>query len=201
MSRGSRIWRLVVSASLCMVLASGCLNPDVFNSTAGGTLYPIAPGDQPFVLVEVVNDTTATVDFNITVDEGRVTPKRYVFADLTPATRDAGVLLPFPFLRVAIGDLENPFAPAITATLPDGVTVQVPSMQNALVAGVDFQEGDTIIFRLVADARSPTAILLSTGIIDGSTQGGSFSRADTFEVVKLLLLRNGLTGLNLDDTQ
>lgn len=182
---------LVATALACLPLVS-CLNPEVFNSASGG-LYPVAPGDQPFVLVEVVNDTTADVDFTITVDEGRVTPKTYVFSDITPLTRDAGVLIPYPFLRLALGDLENPFAPAVTATLPDGLTIQVPSMQYALQAGVNFNQGDTIIYRLVADARSPTAITVSAAIIDGAGQTGPFSRADTFQTVTQLLLLNGIS--------
>lgn len=182
---------LVVTALACLPLVS-CLNPEVFNSASGG-LYPIAPGDQPFVLVEVINETTADIDFTISVDEGRVTPKTYVFSDISPLTRDAGVLLPYPFLRLALGDLENPFAPAITATLPDGLTVQVPSMQYALQAGVNFKQGDTVIYHVVSDARSPAAITISAAVIDGSTQTGPFSRADTFQTVRQLLLLNGVS--------
>lgn len=191
---GAACWSGLVSA-LVLPLASGCINPSLYNSETSN-LYPLAPGDQPFVLVEVINDTTAVVDYTITVDDGRATPTQYPFSDITPATRDAGVLVPYPFLRVNLGDLDNPITPSITATLPDGLTIQVPPQVASLRAGVDFQQGDTIIYRLVADARSPSAITVSVAKIEGTTQTGPFTRADTFQVVKLLLLSQGLTTAN-----
>src|SRR5688500_14989155 len=81
----------------CSSLMTGCLNPNMLNSTAGG-LYPLAPGDQPFVLATVINDTQATIDVQILVDEGRSTPTPYFFNDLDPQSRTAGTLIPFPFL-------------------------------------------------------------------------------------------------------
>ncbi len=176
-----------------MLLSLGCLNPNLVNSTTG-RLYPLAPGDQPFVLATVINDTLATVDLQINVDEGRSTPSSYFFTDLDPLSRTAGTLVPYPFLRIAIGNLDNPFAPSIVGTFPDGLTIQVPFGQPALVAGQDLKKGDTIIFHLVADTRSPTAIHVDTGVLDGSTQQGPFSREDTFAVARLLLLTNGLAG-------
>jgi hypothetical protein len=94
-----------------------------------------------------------------------------------------------------LGDLDNPFATQIVATLPNGLTVQVPTEQPALVAGQDFKEGDTILFHFIGDPRVPSAIRLSVGVLDGESQVGPFSRADTFETVKLLLALNQLSGL------
>jgi hypothetical protein len=170
-------------------LLSGCLNPAFLNSRSGG-LYPTAPGDQPFVLATVINDTQATIDVRILVDEGRPTPTSYLFTDLDPQSRLAGTLIPFPFLRIAVGDLDNPFGAGTVATFQNGLTVQVPSGMPAMIAGVDFKEGDTIFFHFVGDPRAPSAIRTSAGILDGSSQVGPFGRADTFETVKLLLLLN-----------
>src|SRR5690606_10447650 len=129
-------------------------------------------------------------------------PTIYTFENFEPGVRTQGVLLPYPFLRAALGNLDNPFAPSISATLPDGLTVQVPFGQTALVAGQDFDRGDTIIFQFVADARSPAAIRVATGIVDGETQKGPFSRADTFRTITSLLVANGLnlTGLGTGTT-
>ena len=117
-----------------------------------------------------------------------------MFNDLDPMSRDAGVVVAWPILRVALGSLDNPFSPAITATFDNGLSVQVPFGQPALEAGTDFSEGDTILFRLTEDARSPTFITVSSGRIDGATQTGPFARADTFATVRLLLVREAVLG-------
>jgi len=179
---------LCLAATFCSV---SCLNPPVVNK-AGANFYPLAPGDQPFVLVTIINSTTASVDVQIVVDNGTSTPPFFVFQNITPGLRTQGVLIPYPFLRVSLGPLDSPFQPSINATLPDALTVQVPFGQPALVAGTDFQKGDTIIFELVADARSASAIGVHTGIVPGTTQLGPFSRANTFATVTALLAVNGV---------
>lgn len=192
--------RLVRGAfALAALLSLSCINPNLVNETRGG-LYPLAPGDQPFVLVTMINDTTATIDVQLLVDEGRLQPTTYTFTNFEPGIRTEGVLLPYPFLRVALGNLDNPFAPSIAATLPTGLTVQVPFGQTALVAGRDFDRGDTIIFQFVADSRSPSAIRVATGLVDGETQEGPFTRADTFQTITALLLLNGLSGTTTGTT-
>ncbi len=181
------------TAAVLMTALSSCINPDVVNKQ-GGNLYPLAPGEQPFVLVTIINDTTAEIDLQVQVDTGALQPTIFFFEDVGPEERTAGVLLPYPFLRVAIGPLDSPITPSITATMPDGLTIRVPFGQAALVAGTDFNKGDTIIFEMIADSRSPTAISVKTGIIDGQTQTGPFRRSSTFETVTALLLLNGLGG-------
>src|SRR5205085_919370 len=99
--------------------------------------------------VTFLNDTTATLSFQLLVDIGRTTPGTFFFQNFSPGERTEGVLVPYPFLRMAIGNLDNPFAPTISATLPDGLTVQTPFGHPALVAGTDFKSGDTIIFDFV----------------------------------------------------
>jgi hypothetical protein len=184
--------RLVIGMLVAVGLStSSCVNPNLVNQS-GGELYPLAPGDQPYVLVTLINKTTASLSGQVLVDEGATTPLAIGFQNFLPGVTTKGILLPYPFLRVAVGNLDNPLAPSILATLPDGVTVLVPFGQTALVAGTDFKRGDTILFEFVADARSPTAITISTGIVDGSTQVGPFSREDTFQTVTALLLANGL---------
>jgi hypothetical protein len=187
-----RLIRLLQLVGVCLL--ASCFNPQVVNNAVGG-LYPTAPGNNPFVLATIVNDTTASLTGTITVDEGRLTPRTYTFTTLDPGTRTAGVLIPWPFLRLTIGDLANPFAPSIACTLPSGLTVQVPFGQTPLIAGQDVARGDTIIFDMVADARDPSAIRVSTSRILAETQTGPFSQADTFTTARLLLLQSGLGGL------
>ena len=195
-----RSWLVGLGGAALLAAGSGCLNPELVNVTTGG-LYPTAPGDTDMVAVTIINDTSATIDLQVLMDDGRLTPQTFFFTDLDPGTRTAGVLLPYPFLRVAIGNLENPFDPAIVATFPDtGLTIQVPSGQPALVAGRDFKSGDAIIYQIVNDVRTPTGIRVDVGVVDGSTQRGPFTRADTFEVVRLLLLQNGLNTIGTTTT-
>ena len=182
-----RRWALPATLAGCLALLCGCLNPEFLNAKSGG-LYPLAPGDQPFVLVTVINDTQATIDTQIVVDEGRPSPTTYLFTDLDPQSRVAGTLILYPFLRMALGNLDNPFLGGTVATFQNGLTVEVPSGLPALVAGVDFKEGDTIFFHLIGDPNVPAAIRTSAGVLDGSTQVGPFRREDTFAVVKYLLL-------------
>jgi hypothetical protein len=190
---------LAVAGTLTALSSLSCISPEVANK-AGANFYPLAPGNQPFVLVTLINSTTASLDVTIEVDTGSSTPVPYFFQNITPGLRTQGVLLPYPFLRVSLGDPDSPFTPSIRATLPNNLTVEVPFGQPALVAGTDFQKGDTIIFDFVADARSNTAISVSTGIVPASTQLGPFSRANTFATVTALLAINGVDVTSLTGT-
>jgi hypothetical protein len=170
-------------------LATGCLNPNLVNQVAG-QFYPTAPGDTPFLMVQVENYTQARLDVPIVYDNGITTPTFYI-RDLNPLSYDTGVVLPWPVLRVAIGDLNNPVAPTISATYPNGATQSVPFGHPALQAGVDYQRGDTIIFLLTGNAQSGAYLSVSVGRIDAATQTGATQRADPFGVTELLLLQNG----------
>lgn len=189
-TRGRRV-ALGVVGGLISLLASGCLNPELVNR-AMGTLYPVAPGDTPFLLVRVVNQTPATVDFVVTYDDGSDQDQTVRFTDLTPEVGEDGILLPWPVFRLALGDLDDTAAGSITATFTDGLTVQVPFGRPALQAGTDYERGDTIIFNLTEDSRSSPFIRVSAAKIRGETQQGPFSRAETFETVELLLLQAAL---------
>jgi hypothetical protein len=190
-----RVWRcsLGLAGVSVLTLSLSCINPALLNQGTGA-LYPLAPGDTPFVMLLVVNDTTADLDVTFNVDYGALQPVPYFFKTLSPGIHERGALVPYPFLRVAIGSLTNPFDPSIVAHLPTGLTVQVPFGHAPLVAGQDFQRGDTLVFHLVGDTRSASAITVDVGRIAGSSQTGPFTRADTFQTVELLLLQNGLTG-------
>ena len=169
--RRSPVGALGWAVVLCLLpTAAGCLNPDVVNS-ASGALYPIAPGDEPFLLVRVINDTTATLDVPIVYDDGfSGTPPVYLINELSPEVRETGVLLDWPVFSVAAGSLTDPWFPSITANLPDGSTASVPFGLSALRAGVDYDSGDTVIFYLNHDARSEAYMTVSVGVIDGATQ-------------------------------
>lgn len=173
-----------------MLTCTGCLNPQFLNQF-NASYYPTAPGDNPFVLVRLVNDTTAKIDVDVVADDGSVPPPVYSFTDLDSLSREAGVVVPWPIRRVSLGDPDQPMTASVTATFPNGLTTEIAPMQAALVAGQDFQRGDTIVYYFSADARSPAFITVSSGLIPGANQTGPF-RADTFSVLQLVLLRNGL---------
>lgn len=175
-----------------LCFTAGCLNPDFVNQTTGN-LIPTAPGDTPFLLVDVINQTTATVDFNFFVDEGAGVQAQSTIQNLTPQVRSHGRVYAWPVISVGLGSSDSPFEPALVATFPNGLTVQVPAGRT-LYANEDFFEGDSVIFLIEEDARSPTFISVTAGRVDGSTQTGPFPRGDTFQTMQLILLRNGLSG-------
>ncbi len=183
-----------------LACSTGCLNPQFVNSLSGN-FYPVAPGGTGFVLARVVNDTDATVDFQLTADTGTVTPSTVTFRGLDPLSREEGTMFAWPILRLGLGNLDNPLEPSITATFADGLTIRVPFARAPLVGGTDFQRGDTVVFRLTADSRSPTYIRVAIGRINGAGQQGPFSRANTFQVAELLLLQSGALSLQEQQEQ
>ena len=172
--------------ALALLMGStGCLNPQFVNATTG-RLYPTAPGAQPFLAVRVINDTTATLDIPIVYDDGTVPTFTYLIQGLTPTGRDTGVLLPWPIIRVAVGNLDNPLSAFILAYFPDGTTSGVMFGQAALQAGVNYNSGDTIIFHFVQDSRSSAYIRVQVGITSGASQQGPFARENPYERLQIL---------------
>jgi len=189
MKRVSRLYGGLAIAGWAVCL-TGCLNPGLVNATVGG-LYPVAPGTEPFVMARVINDTSATLDIPIVYDNGSIPTFTYQVRELTPEGRDTGVLLEWPVLRIAVGDLDNPLLPVIVANFPDGSTTGVYFGRPALQAGVDFDRGDTVIFHFTEDSRSPAYIRVSVGRIEAANQPTNYSRDDPFEKVRLLLDATG----------
>jgi hypothetical protein len=176
--------------ALALLTAStGCVNPQLANRVTGD-LYPITPGTQPYLMVRVINDTTATVDVPIVYNDG-VADREYIISGLTPEASETGILLEWPVLEVAVGSLTDPYGSGIIATLPDGSVAAVPFGHDALQAGVNYDRGDTIIFYITPDARSEAFITISIGYIDADWQPDTFTRADPFEATRLILLLNG----------
>jgi len=157
--------RLALALLGTLPLASGCLNPNLVNQ-AVGSFYPTAPGNTPFLMVQVVNQSQARLDVPIVYDNGVTTPTFYI-RSLNPLSHDTGVVLPWPVLRLAIGDLTNPLAPTISATYANGAVQAVPFGHAALRAGVDYQRGDTILFVITGNA-----LLLQNGFITAIPLGG-----------------------------
>jgi hypothetical protein len=179
-----------VGLALLPAVLAGCLNPNLVNQNLN-TLFPTAPGDEPFLAIRIINDTTATLDIPLVYDDGTTPAFTYLIQALTPQGRETGLLLEWPILRVALGDLDNPFIPAIVAYFPDGSTTGVVFGQAALQANTHYNRGDTVIFHITEDSRSPAYIRVSSGIIDGSTQAGQPGREDPFGIMRALLLANG----------
>lgn len=177
-------------AGACVILTAlpvlaGCINPEFLNQISG-VYYPVAPGDEQYVMIRVVNDTTATLDVPIVWDNGTTPTFRYLIRGLSPEGRDTGLLLDWPILRVAVGDLDNPYGPEIVANFSGGQSSGVYFGRSALQANVDFKRGDTIIFQFTADNRSPAYIRVTVGRIDGEKQSAEALRADPFTLLRLL---------------
>lgn len=185
-SSGSALFGL--ATLLCMT--AGCLNPQTINS-ATSSFYPVAPGVNPFVAVRVVNESSALLEeVPVTYDDG-TNPAPYVIRNLSPQGHDTGVLLSWPVLEVAIGSLSDPTLPSIRASFSDGTTALIPFGFQSLKAGVDYANGDTIIFRITEDTRSPLYLKVSIGRIDGSAQPTTYTRQDPYAKVGALLQESG----------
>jgi hypothetical protein len=170
-----------------LALTAGCLNPQTFNA-ALGNLYPVTPAGQPFVLVRVINDTTATFQqVPIVYDDGNdPAPAPIVIQNLTPAGHDSGILLDWPVWAVSIGSATNTLSPGIIAVFPDGTTTLVAPTAS-LQAGVDFTVGDALVFHVTADARSTKTLYISVGRIEAASQGDNYSRDNPFAKVAGIL--------------
>ena len=129
------------------------------NQTTGG-LYPTAPGDEPFLLVRIINDTQAELTacpWCTTTAPAEDVQHVTVFA----GEQGSGILLDWPVTRVTVGSLDSPLIPSITATLRAGVDVVIPSLVNPAQAEADYNRGDTLVYRFTADTRNPAAITVS----------------------------------------
>lgn len=175
----------VLGTLLLPGLLTSCLNPDVVNQSAGG-LYPAAPGDEPFLLVRVINETQADLTrVPVSYDDGTGTKTVNLFIPV--GNRGTGVLLDWPVTRVTVGTLDSPLIPSITATLEQGTDVVIPALVSPAQAEADYVRGDALVYRITSDSRNPAAINVSLYKIDGSTEQGPFSRADTFRTVRQIL--------------
>lgn len=189
-TRSKLIHRSVLTGLMSLIaLVTGCLNPEFLNQNAR-VLYPVAPGDEPFVLIWIVNDTPATIDIPLVYDDG-LNENVYQILALSPEVRETGILLEWPVLEVAIGDLDDPWVPSMIATFPDGTVSAVPFGNEALVAGSHFQKGDALVFYLNEDSRSDAFISVGIGKLDAEEQPPFYTRADPFEAARLLLILNG----------
>lgn len=185
---------------MLLATSTGCLNPEFVNQLGvalpfnfGPQLYPVAPGNEPFIMVRIINDTSSTIDVALVYDTGTAQPVIPV-TDITPGFRETGLLLNWPITRLGMGNLNNPFSiatPAIVAELPDGGTSTVAFGRQTLLAGTDFARGDTVVFQVTEDPRSPAVITISVGRIRGATQPSFFTRANPFEAVRLILALEG----------
>jgi hypothetical protein len=174
-----------LAAVFLPVLTASCLNPAVVNQTSGG-LYPSAPGDEPFLLIRVINDTDADLTRVPVAYDNGTGPQTFDLSILK-GQQGMGILLDWPVTKVTVGALDSALVPAITVTLATGEDVVIPSLINPAQANVDFVRGDTLVYRFRADTRNPAAITVNLYRIDGSTQQGPFQRTDTFLAVRQIL--------------
>lgn len=178
---------MIFAMATVALFAGGCLNPQNLNSVTGN-LFQTAPGDEPYVAVRVINDSQATLELiPIVYDSGQnPPPSPYYLVALTPQAKDTGVVIPWPVISLAIGSLTQPLLPSIQATFPNGSTTTIPFGHPALQAGVDYVQGDTIVFRVVPAYQSQSYLTVSIGRIEGSAQT-STPREDTYGKLTAIL--------------
>ncbi len=176
---------LALLGALCMIAGQlGCLNPGFVNMV-GGSVFPTAPGDTNFVLVVVVNKSGVPITFVVTAEAPGAAGSTEL--ETSGASDSLGVMFTCPVDRIGLGDLDDPQSTGYFLVFPDG-RLGMPWGQFPL----NYTCGDAVVFLATADANAPGGVSITTGVVDGSTQVGPFSGADTFETVEDVLRAAGL---------
>ena len=203
------IFALAQLSSGCGGLA-GVFNPAFVNQFAGGG-FPVTPGpNAAFVLVRVVNETTQTAEFIVTIerlvietdedgnfliDEGgnpvtraeRETMQLDTLAD-APAN-ESGVLFDCsqsPVTKVGLGENLLPTDAAVfiggggPAGSP-GFGIPAENLNPLLLEVGNFNCGDTIIFRAFQSIGVPGGVAVQVFLLPGSEQPSGFRGPNTFE--------------------
>ncbi len=172
------------SAATC---ATGVLNPQFLNLQTGA-VFPVAPGDTEFVLVEVANQTREKqVTFLLSVEtaDGPQTLELVT----TPDLPTQAAVFSCPVARIGLGELGNLESSGIRITNPEtGQFFEAPWDRNPLTEGRSFLCGDTILFLATTDTSVAGSVVLTVGRIDGGAQAGPFSGADTFENLEEIVI-------------
>ena len=193
--RAGRVVRRVAALGLCLFAAgssgaqcgAGILNPQ-FQNRLSGTLFPIAPGSAPFVLIEVINNTNFEVTFLLTTEDS--IGSRTENLTTTPALPRQAKIVACPVTQIALGTPGDPDSPAIRViTNPvTGAFLEIPFIdpatgrsRNALTEGASFLCGDTVIFLVSLAPTQPGRVAVTVGRIDGGSQLGPFSGPATFD--------------------
>lgn len=183
-------WRTLQALGLCgLVGLIGC------GTSAGGFLTgnrsaPLAPGDNAFVQVWVVNSTKDTTISQAIVgaDAPALRYDYFYLQNITQENRKLGGVLPCPVHSLRLGTTDDSVS-ALELSPSTGGAISVPSraFPFALREGVDFNCGDSVYFVVSDNANSPYRVSVGPGVIDGSTQTGPFSGPDTFAILNVLL--------------
>jgi hypothetical protein len=166
---------------------SGC-NPDLVNAVSGGSQVPLAPGNQPFVHVTVLNDSTAFIDYTISTEDDDL--MLVTNAGSTPLVGDFGIIYRCPVNRIALGDLERPEFPIGQAVHQNGLITNVFFEDPPLVEGISFNCGDSVFFVMVNDTSSPSGISIGAGVFSGANQG-PVTQIETYQVIRNILAVEG----------
>jgi len=176
------IFFLVPTLAGLVFIAQGC-NPVFVNQLTGGSVTPLAPGDQAHVLFHVVNDTDFDIDVYYGVDAPAwsAAPGLHFFRPVQAGT-ERGVVIPCPVNEIGLGSLTDPAQAALDFTVPEGGKISVPAsaFPFTLVNGVDYVCGDAVLITIINARNSPFMVTVVPSRIAGSTQTGPFSGPDTF---------------------
>lgn len=176
---------VVALAGIMLGLTIGCagvLNPQ-FSNFVSGTTFPVAPGDTDFVVASLSNNTNFDITYRLAAEtaDGLTTIDVTIPAGVPPS----GSVFECPVFRIGLGELGNLNSSAVVITDPaTGQFFDVPWGQNPLSLDVSFRCGDTILFFANQDTNIPGGVRISVGRIDGTTQQGPFTGAETFEVLQ-----------------
>jgi len=165
-------------------LAQDNLNP-AFLAELGTPISPIAPGDEPFLVVRCLNMTDQRVVFFpswASVDGTLVLGA----PNIGPGT-DVGFALPCaegsPVERITLGDIENPTTASAWIVFDDFTRQELVPFTKILQIGVDYECGDVVVFAAVQDNTNASGYSIIYGVIDGSRQPDEFSGALTYSLL------------------
>jgi len=191
---GSVRWRFwPVAGATAFFLSLSCVNPNLINTATAGSLVPLAPGSQNFVLIQLINNSSFFLDGLVSVElTGGMPPDAQintVFANIRPGGGDAAVVLECPVDRVGLGDLDDPSSPGFRVGLtPQGKT-GVAWGRPPLVSGFNYSCGDAIVFVAINDPTSNGSVRIDAGVVSGASQPAP--AIDTFGNLQAVLTSNG----------
>jgi hypothetical protein len=195
--RRSDILRIMLALTLGAALTwggagLGC-NPNLVQSLGGESNVPTAPGQNPYILVRLVNAVSvpASVSGTIPIPSGvgYLATWRYAGGQRDvwgigggglAATEDYGRLVDCNMTVITLGDIDDLTVAGAWLIYGGNVTQPLKPFGKLLQNGVDFRCGDVLTFVTYYDPSSSRNFAVDYQVQSGQDVTGPFTGPDTF---------------------
>lgn len=180
-------------AAAVLLPQATCINPELVNTVSGGAVVPAAPGAEEFVVIQLINNSNFFLDALVSVDVpdpgSLIADIRSVFENIRPQGGDAAVVLRCPVDRVGLGSLSDPSSSGFRVGIAPQGKIGVAWGETPLVAGFNYDCGDTVLFVAINDATASGGVRIDAGVVSGAAQ--PVPAIDTFGTLEAVLTSNG----------